>query len=61
MRGEEKRMRIGEDRDEEKEQSCLFAKAKTGMLRSCNGGDNRDSCNYYPAVPFQDSRENSFT
>lgn len=38
----------------------LFAKAKTGMLRSCNGGDMRDSCNYYPADTFQDSRENSF-
>ncbi|XP_042862347.1 acetylcholine receptor subunit alpha-like isoform X2 [Penaeus japonicus] len=38
----------------------LFAKAKTGMLRSCNGGDMRDSCNYYPADRFQDSRENSF-
>ncbi|XP_068223049.1 acetylcholine receptor subunit alpha-like [Palaemon carinicauda] len=39
----------------------LFAKAKSGMLRSCNGGDVRDSCNYYQAGAFQESRDNSFT
>ncbi|XP_066959999.1 acetylcholine receptor subunit alpha-like isoform X1 [Macrobrachium rosenbergii] len=39
----------------------LFAKAKSGMLRSCNGGDVRDSCNYYQSGAFQESRDNSFT
>ncbi|XP_064081515.1 acetylcholine receptor subunit alpha-like isoform X2 [Macrobrachium nipponense] len=38
----------------------LFAKAKSGMLRSCNGGDVRDSCNYYQSGAFQESRDNSF-
>ncbi|XP_045120668.1 acetylcholine receptor subunit alpha-like isoform X2 [Portunus trituberculatus] len=38
----------------------LFAKTKAGMLRSCNGGDMRDACNYYSSESFQDSRENSF-
>nr|AGK89908.1 nicotinic acetylcholine receptor subunit alpha 3 [Pandalus japonicus] len=39
----------------------LFAKAKSGMLRSCNGGDVRESGNYYAAGAFQDSRDDSFT
>lgn len=38
----------------------LFAKTKAGMLRSCNGGDMREACNYYSTDSFQDSRENSF-
>ncbi|XP_042233395.1 acetylcholine receptor subunit alpha-like 1 [Homarus americanus] len=39
----------------------LFAKTKAGMLRSCNGGDMRESCNYYSTESFQDSRDNSFS
>ncbi|XP_069948240.1 acetylcholine receptor subunit alpha-like isoform X2 [Cherax quadricarinatus] len=39
----------------------LFAKTKVGMLRSCNGGDMRESCNYYSTESFQDSRDNSFS